>query len=114
VVEYNHSQLHLVVDRSEAQFITNFHLTDRSLGWYPCARYARMESFFGGQGNKEDHLVDLLDSIHQEREYPTVYSYVFDLGRRQLTVFFRHDYQKKKVLSLDELIESDRVFDIIF
>jgi hypothetical protein len=114
VVEYHHSQLHLVVDRSEAQFITNFPLTDRSLGWYPCERYARMETFFGQPGNKEAHLVELLDSIHQEREYPTVYSYVFDLSRRQLAVFSRHNYQKKKVLSLDELIESDRVLSVIF
>ena len=46
VIEYNHSKLQVVQDDSEAQFITNFHITDKSLGWYPCRRYAQMEAFF--------------------------------------------------------------------
>jgi hypothetical protein len=112
VVEYNHSQMHLVVDQSEAQFITNFHLTDRSLGSYPCQRYAKMEAFFRELGSKETRLVELLSSIHQEGQYPTAYSYVFDLSTRQITLFLNHNYQAKTVLSMDKMMESDRVLSL--
>ena len=107
IVEYNNSQLRLVIDESNAQFMTNFHVTDPSLGWYPCARYQKMDAFFAEPGSKETRLVNLLDRIHQEAPYPTVYSYVFDLSKGQITLFYNHDYQAKEVLSLNELLERD-------
>ncbi len=114
VIEYNHSQLQLIRSVSDYQFITNFHLTDRSLGWYPCDRFAKMEAFFGEQGNKETQVVELLERIHQEGQYPTVYSYVFDLSRMQITVFHNHNYRVSKVYSLDDLMSKDTVQEISF
>jgi hypothetical protein len=103
VIEYNHSRLRI---------ITNFHLSDPALGWHPCDRFAKMESFFHEAGNKEDRLVQLLDSVHQEGRYPTVYSYVFDLAGKEITVFLDHDYRVKRTYLLDELVERDGTLDI--
>lgn len=114
IVEYNNSRLHIQVDESRAQFMTNFHVTDKSLGWYPCARYAKMEAFFREAGNKEARLVELLDSIHQEGQYPTVYSYVFDLGRKRITVFHNHNFHSGRTFELQSLMETDRVLSISF
>jgi hypothetical protein len=114
VVEYNHSRLRIIRDDSKAQFITNFHLSDPSLGWYPCDRYAKMEAFFKGDGNKENRLVQLLDGIHQEKQYPTVYSYVFDLNSMQITIFLNYNYRVKRTYALDELLERDSLLDISF
>lgn len=112
VVEFNHSRLQVVPDDSEFQFVTNFHITDTSLGWYPCKRYSRMEKFFKEKGNKESRLVELLDSVHQEGRYETVYSYVFDLARMEMTVFSRHNYGAKKAYSLNDLFANDVTVDI--
>jgi len=112
VVEFNHSKLQLVPNDSEAQIITNFHITDASLGWYPCQRYSRMEAFFRERGNKESRLVELLDSVHQEGQYETVYSYVCDLTAMEITVFAGHDYRAKKVYSLTDLFSKDSMVDI--
>jgi len=114
VIEYNHSQLQLTQSGSESQFITNFHITDKSLGWYPCDRYAKMEAFFREQGNKETRLVELLDRIHQEGQYPTVYSYIFDLSRMQITIFHNHNYRVSRAYSLENLLAKDMVQEISF
>jgi hypothetical protein len=114
VIEYSHSQLRIIEDDSPFQFITNFHLSDPSLGWYPCDRYAKMEAFFKADGNKENRLVQLLDSIHQEGQYPTVYSYVFDLNKKELILFHNHNYRVKRTYSLDKLVGRDSLLDIAF
>ncbi len=114
IVEYNNSQLHILVDQSPAQFMTNFHVSDKSLGWYPCSRYAKLEAFFHEAGNKEARLVELLDGIHQEGQYPTVYSYVFDLSKLQITVFHNHNYRAGKTFQLQDLVAADRVLSIAF
>jgi hypothetical protein len=114
VVEYNHSKLRLIYDDSESQFITNFHITDRSLGWYPCGRYSRMEAFFKEPGSKETRLADLLDAVHQEGSYPTVYSYVFDLSRMEITVFHHHDFRTRKTWSIKSLLSNPVALDLSF
>ncbi len=114
VLEYNHSKLKVIRSNGQSQFITNFHVSDTSLGWYPCDRYARMEAFFKGNGSKETRLVELLDAVHQEGQYPTVYSYVFDLGAMEITVFHDHNYRVKRVFALAELLRKDTVLDLSF
>ena len=57
-------------------------------------------------------MVELLDAVHQESSYPTVYSYVFDLARREITVFRNHNYRVKKVYSLPAPIAEDTVLDL--
>lgn len=112
VVEFNHEKLRVIADNSEFQFVTNFHLTDPSLGWYPCERYSRMEAFFKGGGNKESRLVELLDSVHQEGQYQTVYSYVVDLTAGKISVFSNHNYRSGKTYSLNDLFAQDVLVDI--
>ena len=112
VIEYNHSRLRIVPNDSESQFITNFHITDSSLGWYPCDRYSKMATFFKEKGNKEARLVELLDAVHQEGQYPTVYSYVFDLDKMRITVYYNHNYRVKKVYSLDDMVARDTILEL--
>jgi hypothetical protein len=114
VIEYNHSKLKLIYDNADYQFITNFHLSDPSLGWYPCERYSKMEAFFREDGNKELRLAEILDRIHQEGRYPTIYSYIFDLDRMEITMFYNHNYMAKQTYSFSKLVETDVLMDISF
>jgi hypothetical protein len=112
VIEYNHSKQELVHDHAAFQFITNFHLTDPALGWYPCERYRKMAAFFGEDGSKEHRLAEILHKVHQEGQYPTIYSYIFDLGRMEITVFYNHNYMTKRVYAFSKLVEANVTIDI--
>ena len=112
VIEYNHSKLQLIPDHTAFQFITNFHLTDPTLGWYPCERYRKMEAFFKEDGNKERRLAEILDRVHQEGQYPTIYSYIFDLGKMEINVFYNHNYMTRRVYAFSNLVETNVMIDI--
>ncbi len=113
VVEYVRGQVR-IVKGSAYLAATNFHLTDTSLGWYPCERYERITAGLSGETGKlvPADLVRLLDAAHQEGAYPTIYSYVFDLSRMKLTVFFRHDYTRSKEYLVADLLASGRTVRI--
>lgn len=110
VVEYNNGKVRIV---KGAAFLaaTNFHLTDTALGWYPCERYERIQAGLSGETGRlvSADLVRLLDAAHQEGQYPTIYSYIFDLSRMRLTVFFNHDYSKAMEYSVADLLRSQRM-----
>lgn len=113
VLEYNHGKLRIV--RGGAfQIATNFHLSDPALGWYPCDRYAKIERGLSGETGKlsQRDLVRLLDAAHQEGSYPTIYSYVFDLTRMRMTLFFKHDFSKGTEYLIADLLKAERTVRI--
>jgi len=112
VIEYNHSKLVLIYGTANYQYMTNFHLSDPSLGWYPCERYNKMKGFFEANGDKTARLVEILDRVHQEGQYPTVYSYIFNLKSMEIAVFYKHNYAAKRVYSFSKLLETNRTIDI--
>jgi hypothetical protein len=112
VIEYNNSRLHVIESNAESQYITNFHVSDPTLGWYPCARFASLEAFFREDGNKERRLVDILDAVHQESQYPTIYSYIFDLRKMEINMFYNHNFKARRVYRFADLVHRDSLIDI--
>lgn len=104
VLEYGRDGMKVVRNDKSYQYITNFRLTDPAMGWYPCWRYSKLEALFAKPDGKEADLAAILDAVHQEGSYPTIYSYVFDLGRKRLRVFYDHDFRSPKDYSLADLI----------
>jgi hypothetical protein len=113
VVEYNHGKVR-VVKGGAYLAATNFHLSDTALGWYPCERYEKIDRGLSGETGKllPRDLVRLLDAAHQEGEYPTIYSYVFDLTRLRMTVFHKHDFSKGAEYAVADLLASERTVRI--
>lgn len=112
VIEYTKGKQRIVQTKSHAQFITNFNLTDKEAGWYPCARYSKLEVTLKKENLSENNLIEALASVHQEGDYPTIYSYVFDLHELKLKVFYNHIYNKYQEYKLQELIKTDKVISI--
>jgi choloylglycine hydrolase len=104
VIEYSKGELRVIEGSGGAQYVTNFALSDPTLGGYPCARYSRMEAFFKAEGDKSPALASLLDSVHQEGGYQTIYSYVFDLAAGKVTLYYKHDFRNPKAYSLAALV----------
>jgi hypothetical protein len=112
VIEFNNSRLQVIEGNAESQYITNFHVSDPTLGWHPCDRYDSMEALFREKGNKEGRLVDILDAVHQESQYPTIYSYIFDLRKMEISMFYNHNYSAKRVYQFARLVQKDTLIDI--
>jgi len=112
VLEYGREGMRIIRNEKAYQCITNFRLSDPSMGGYPCARYSRFEEFFGKPGNKEGALAGMLDSVHQEGAYPTIYSYVFDLSRKRLRVFYEHDFGNGKDYVIADLAKRGTMMRI--
>jgi hypothetical protein len=112
VIEYNEGKMKIIQNKTEYQFITNFHISNPDLGWSPCDRYSRMEEFFNEQGDKENRLMELLYEVHQENQYPTIYSYIFNLDRMEIEVFFNHNYNSSKLYSIKNLLKGKETIDI--
>jgi hypothetical protein len=105
VIEYANGGLRVIEGSGGTQYVTNFLLSNPSLGGFPCARYSRMETFFRAEGDKSSALASLLDAVHQEGAYPTIYSYVFDLSAGKLTLYYKHDFRKPAAYELSSLLK---------
>jgi len=105
VIEFTKGELK-VIKSSCTQYITNFNITGKEAGWYPCSRYETLSRMLCNTGLKHQNLVNVLDAVHQEGEYPTVYSYIMNLSKMTITLFYNHDYSKSKEYSIAALIRN--------
>ncbi|MCE7743572.1 MAG: hypothetical protein GPJ52_00400 [Candidatus Heimdallarchaeota archaeon] len=87
---------------------TNFNLVNIANGWYPCYRYNTASSMLEDI-TTEDNLTieacrDVLDAVHNEGDYRTRYSNVFDLVNQDIYIYHDRNYDSITKLSLvDEL-----------
>ncbi len=80
------------------------------IGTYPCNRFNQIQSAFKGaqrQTITKERVKTLLDQTHQEGQYPTVYSYIFDLKTLQVTLFPNHRYSEGKTYWLPRELKKD-------
>jgi hypothetical protein len=87
------------------QVATNFYLSQHPEPPYPCWRYNTALAMF--ESNGEDNLsvdfcASVLDAVHQEGDYPTQYSTVYDLKNQLIYVYYYHNFDQVKVFNLSE------------
>jgi hypothetical protein len=113
VIEYTKNERHIIVNSNEKeQHITNFNLTDRDSGGYPCASNSILEKELTKKNLTIENLSDLLNSVHHEGSYPTIYSYIFDLEKMRIRLFYNHQYTKYLDYSINELMTKKQTVDI--
>jgi hypothetical protein len=112
VIEYTKGEKRVLIETGKAQFITNFNLTDKENGWYPCKRFSILENTILKNNIDSDQLPGILDSVHQEGAYPTIYSYIFDLKKLTIKVFYNHNYLTHKEYKIANLISKSQVISI--
>ena len=90
------------------QVCTNFYHTNPSLGGYPCWRYDTAIEMF------EEHadsisiplLKDILDETHQEGQFTTLYTNIYDLQNGTVYLYYNHYYEE--VIKIDLLKELNK------
>lgn len=97
-----------IISSSENQYITNFNLTDKETGWYPCDRFVKLESKLH-QTNTDYSRFDLeqiLYSVHSEGAFPTVYSYIIDLTSMKIYLYNDYNFISFKSYKIEDLVKK--------
>ena len=99
---------------STFQVLTNFYHSRPDLGGYPCWRYDKARSMLEEGGDPTPYLFgSVLSATHQEGRYPTQYSNIYDLKRREVYLFYFHNFEEFIIIPLeDELFQGYRSYDL--
>lgn len=92
---------------------TNFNLADLASDDYSCWRYDTASQMLGELASSEsltaEFMASILDATHQEGEYSTIYSTVYDLKERTAYLYYNHRFDEPVVLDVaTELERGDR------
>jgi hypothetical protein len=92
---------------------TNFNLRRLETGEYECQRYDTANEMLldlePGEPLTVEDLASVLDATHQEGEFSTIYSTIFDVGERQIWLYFDHRFDDPVVIDLyTELQKGDQ------
>ena len=107
VIEYTKGQQRIIRSNS-TQYITNFNLTDKEAGWYPCQRYETLSKKLNNSNLMFIDLVNTLDAVHQEGTYQTIYSYIMNLSTMKINIYYNHNFSKSKEYLISSLIETNQ------
>jgi len=86
------------------QVCTNFYHTNPSLGGYPCWRYNTAVELFEGHSDSISvpFFRDILSATHQEGQYPTLYTNIYDLQNGMVYLYYNHFYDEVIKIDLQE------------
>ncbi|MFX1517817.1 MAG: carcinine hydrolase/isopenicillin-N N-acyltransferase family protein [Promethearchaeota archaeon] len=117
VVSVNPSTNKWAFTKKTGNFIisTNFNLNDTNNGYYPCGRYETAKFMLSQIENEEDLTVqacaDILYAVHQDGEYGTLYSNIFDPVKLEVYFNYGENYQKQKKVNLLEALSQTNSFE---
>lgn len=100
--------------QGDFQIATNFRLIDHSDTPYPDERYGVVSSMFTAASQLNVELFrQMLDAAHQEGDFATVYSQIYELNEGIIHLYQFHDFRREVVLNLaDELAKGPHVMTI--
>ena len=91
----------IVYKEGDYQICTNFYQSNPSLGGYPCWRYNKAKSMF--ETNFEvsvEFFRSVLKATHQEGNYPTQYSNIYDLKNGIVYLYHFHNFDNAIIIDL--------------
>lgn len=114
VVEWVEGELR-IIEKGERPYLlaSNFYLSNPQLGWYPCPRFIYVEKNL--KEMKEPSLENFKTILAGVAGYGkdgegnpagTLYSNIYDLRNREVTVYYQRDFGKPVRLSLHEELEK--------
>lgn len=90
---------------------TNFNLVDPQPRVYPCRRYETATEMLEKINSEEDLTVEYARSILEAVHLESVYSTIYDLPKRQIYLYFFHQFDNVVILDVaEELAKGDRTF----
>jgi len=105
---------HIIRKKKFYQVLTNFYQSHPELGGYPCWRYDMAINLFETCDTLTPYLAgEVLASTHQNGNYPTQYSIIFDLQHCRAYLFYFYNFEEFLTIDLhEELLKGYKVYDI--
>ena len=103
--------LSIVRKKGDYQVSTNFSLANPEFGasTYPCSRYdIANEMLENMEELSVDYFEKILAATHQEATYPTVYSNICDLTKKEIYVYNFHNFEEVVKLNLEEELKKGK------
>ncbi len=96
------------------QLVTNFRQSETDPDKISCWRYLTARKLLTECGEDMRQCIrNILDATHQEGDYPTLYSNIYDLNAGRVYVYQFHNFQDEVVIDLEkELGNSPGVIDL--
>ncbi len=89
------------------QVVTNFRFSQTDPP-YPCWRYNTAVAMFENTTTiSPEFFTSICDATHQEGDYPTQFSTVYNLPQQIIYLYWQHNYNQVKILNLTEELQSD-------
>ena len=88
------------------QVVTNFRLSQIN-PLYPCWRFnIALTMFENTTMISPEFFTTICNATHQEGEYPTQFSTVYNLQQKIIYLYWQHDYDQVKIFNLTEELQS--------
>ncbi len=85
----------IILIQDDFQVLTNFYHSHPEMGGYPCWRYETAVDILSEADSLSAYFIgSVLDATHQEGQYPTQYSNIYDLKKCQFYLFHFHNYEE--------------------
>ncbi|MHA2370003.1 MAG: hypothetical protein ACXADX_14395 [Candidatus Hodarchaeales archaeon] len=97
-----------ITDKANASYLisTNWNRANPPSENPNCWRYRTAEQMLENITQEEQLTVDafrrILDATHQEGQYPTIYSNIFDLVNREIYLYYNHNFEEFVQINLEE------------
>jgi len=99
----------ILINNGGYQVLTNFYQTMPDLGGHPCWRFETATSMLSDCDDITPRFIgSVLDATHQEGNYPTQYSNIYDLKNGIIYLFFFHNYEEFVKIDLKKELGSDQ------
>ena len=104
----------VILNENGFQVLTNFIQSHPDLGGYPCWRYETAVDHLENCDSLTTWFAGMvLASTHQDGNYPTQYSNIYDLKKGFIYLFYYHNYEEFLVINLkDELKKGYNTYAI--
>ena len=88
------------------QLVTNFRQSETEPSKISCLRYRIASDMLMNCGEDKLHCVrSILAATHQEGDFPTLYSNIYDLKAKRVYVYHFHNFQEEVVIDLEKELE---------
>lgn len=104
----------VVRKQGDHQVVTNFRQSETDPGKISCWRYLTAQKLLAECGDDRLGCIrDILAATHNEGDYPTLYSNIYDLNAGRVYVYHFHDFNEAVVIDLEkELARKPGVIDL--
>lgn len=91
------------------QVCTNFYHSNPELGGYPCWRYDTAVQMFETIRDSISISLfrDILDATHQDEQYPTLYTNIYDITNGDVYLYYNHQYGEVIKFNLETALKRE-------